>query len=125
MTVSSAIRGNVGPVPAKVDTKGNQVEKRAEKGLVVWEEAAELSGPRRRAWRKLKRACDDAQRCGSFLPHQVGISRTEARPNLLVMCAHLSGARHSQKRFIVNGESRRFLNCSLVGLLKMGGKLTA
>jgi len=53
VTVSSAIRGNVGPVPAKVDTKGNSVAKSAEKGLVVWEESADLSGPRRRAWRKL------------------------------------------------------------------------
>jgi hypothetical protein len=49
VTVSSAIRGNVGPVPAKVGTKDNEVEKRAEKGLVVWEESAEVSGPRRRA----------------------------------------------------------------------------
>ncbi|HEX4921400.1 MAG TPA: hypothetical protein VFV92_11745 [Candidatus Bathyarchaeia archaeon] len=47
MTVSSAIRGNVGPVPAKVDTKGNKVEKSAEQGLVVWEESAEVSGPLR------------------------------------------------------------------------------
>jgi hypothetical protein len=45
VTVSSAIRENVGPVPAKVDTKGNQVEKSAEKGLVVWEVSAEISGP--------------------------------------------------------------------------------
>jgi hypothetical protein len=40
------------------------------------------------------------------------------------MCAHLSGARNDHKRFIVNGESRRFLNWSRVGLLKIGGKLT-
>jgi hypothetical protein len=53
VTVSSPIRGNVGPVPAKVDTTGNSVAKSAEQGLVVWEESAELSGPRRRAWRKL------------------------------------------------------------------------
>jgi hypothetical protein len=35
----------LGPVPAKVDPKGNSVAKRAEKGLVVWEESAELSAP--------------------------------------------------------------------------------
>jgi hypothetical protein len=40
------------------------------------------------------------------------------------MCAHLSGVRHSQKRFFVNGESRRFLTWSMGGLLKIGGKLT-
>jgi len=55
VTVCSAIRGNVGPVPAKVGTKDNEVEQRAEKSLVVWEESAEVSGPRRRAWRKLPR----------------------------------------------------------------------
>jgi hypothetical protein len=33
----------LGPVPAKVGTKGNEVEKRAEKGLVVWEEEEDVS----------------------------------------------------------------------------------
>jgi hypothetical protein len=33
----------LGLVPAKVDTQGNEVEKRAEKGLVVWEEEADVS----------------------------------------------------------------------------------
>ena len=33
--------------------QGQLAKKSAEKGRVVWEESAEISGPRRRAWRKL------------------------------------------------------------------------
>src|SRR5512135_1249833 len=60
---------------ARESTPGaTKVQKRAETGLVVWEEAAELSGPRSRAFRRASAACDDPQRCGRFLPHHVGIS---------------------------------------------------
>lgn len=45
----------MGPGSSESRHQGQLGEKSAEKGLVVWEESAEVSGPRRRAWRKLPR----------------------------------------------------------------------
>jgi len=78
----------------------------------------------------LRRKC-----CGSLLER---ISRTgqfcaeysDASPawkNCLAIqtiFAHIYNAWNYQKRFIVNGERRRFLNRSMVVLLDIGGKLT-
>jgi hypothetical protein len=101
---------------------GNRVSKRAEKGLVVWEESAEVSGPRRRAWRKLPRLA--MTRPWSVDPSHTRLGFPDGRTsNFLVMCTHRSFARNDHKRFIQSGERRRSLNWSRVGLLKTLGKL--